>query len=75
MLTIRTEGADVAGTVVDQTVTYHFVLALEPSTSFAAWAALDRTVVRSALAVHIPMRAVDYIRSSSFLSSRLSSSP
>jgi hypothetical protein len=57
VFSIRTEGADVAGGVVDEAVTYHFVFALEPFAAFRAGAATHGAVMRPVLRVDIRMGA------------------
>jgi hypothetical protein len=58
MFTIRAKRADVSGGVMDQTMTYHLVFALETFAAFSAWATGNGTVVRSVLGVHIRVGAV-----------------
>ena len=57
MLAFRAERADIARTVVHQAVANHLVLAFESFAAFGARAACNWTVVRSALAVHVLVRA------------------
>lgn len=56
MLSFGTEWADVAGRLMDEAMTYHFVFPLEAFATFRTWAALYRAVVRSNLAVYICVR-------------------
>jgi hypothetical protein len=57
MLSFWTERTNIAWAIVHQAVTNHFILALEPFAALGAGAACDRTVVWTALAVNVLMRA------------------
>lgn len=47
MFSIRTERTNIPRRIVNEAVTFHFVLAFESFTAFAALATLDGAVVRS----------------------------
>jgi len=47
MFSIRTERTNIARRIVNEAMTFHFVLALESFTTFATLTAFDGTVVRS----------------------------
>jgi len=53
MFTVRTKGTDVAGGVMDEAVSFHFVFALEAFAAFAALAAFDGAVVWSLRGVDV----------------------
>lgn len=53
---IRAEWAYIAWAVMHEPMSNHLILALESFTTFAAWAFFHRTVMRSTLRMHIPMR-------------------
>ena len=60
VLSIRTEGADVAGTIVDQPVPDHLVLALETLSTFTSRTLLHGAEIRSLRAMHVPVRAARF---------------
>jgi hypothetical protein len=57
MLLIRAERTHVAGRIVDQTMSNHFVLAFKPLPADTSRTAGNRTVVRALLGVNVGMRA------------------
>lgn len=57
MLTLRTEGTDVARRFVDEPVADHLVLPLEPFAALGARAVRLRAVMRTVLGVHVGVRA------------------
>jgi hypothetical protein len=57
MLSIWAVRAHVAGAIVHQSMSDHFVLALEPFAAFTARTLRDRTEVGPCGAVHVLMRA------------------
>ena len=59
MLSVRAERADIAWAIVHQSMPYHLVFPLEALATLAAWAGLDGAVVRSVLAMHVPVRAAN----------------
>lgn len=66
MFSIRTERTNIAWRVVDQTMSDHLILSLEPLSTFTAWASLYTAVVRSIRRVNIGVgiqEILTYVRS------------
>lgn len=55
MLLVRAERTDVARRVVHQTMSHHFVLALEAFPAGSTRTSFDRTEMRSVLGMHVGM--------------------
>lgn len=56
VFSIGTKWADVARRVMDEAMPDHFVLALEPLSTFASWTTLNAAVVWTILGMYICMR-------------------
>ena len=62
VLSVGAEWADVAGRLVDETMPYHLVLALETFATLGSWASVDWAVMGPSRGMYIAMRVQQILR-------------